>query len=68
LTAWRRHRGVIFCPQEVPENFLALTYADRQHLPRDATAPGSLRWRKFVDGHQGNASRPAAVIAAVGVA
>jgi hypothetical protein len=34
---------VIFCPQEVLEDFLALTYADRQHLPRDATAPGSLR-------------------------
>ena len=31
LTAWRRHRGVIFCPQDVLENFLALTYADRQH-------------------------------------
>jgi len=32
------------------------------------TAPGSLRWRKFVAARQGNASPPAAVIAVVGVA
>ncbi len=27
-TAWRRHRGVIFSPQEAPQNFLELTGAE----------------------------------------